>query len=125
MAVVAVAVGLAGCAAGAGVDDDVPSGGFPAVESTQSSAPAEGTASGPGGESSVVLRREGLLDALREAGVPVSESGDREMRAAELACVMVAGGATADDLALLLTEWFTAVSDTKARELSDIVVSHC
>lgn len=43
-------------------------------------------------------RRARYLDALREAGVPVSQSGDAEVLIAEGVCLRLAAGISEDDL---------------------------
>jgi Protein of unknown function (DUF732) len=68
-------------------------------------------------------RRSALLGALREAGFPVSVSGDREVRAAEAACRMVKDGANSDDLGRRLADRYPLISDAKARELAEVVIS--
>ena len=139
---IVVLAGLAGCAGAAGgLADDTPdtrrSGSTPVQTASRSGSPgtaasasvaasksASATTPGVGsGQASPAERRSRLLGALREAGLPVSETGDREVRAAELACGLVKRGADADDLARQFTERYPVIPETKARELAQIVIS--
>ena len=126
LVIVAVLIGLTGCGGGA-----VSARGDPPLKTrndvsqpvtSSRSAPFSSASAGPAGARSTDRRRE-LLAALRQAGVPVSSTGDREIRAAESVCRMVDQGADADELTQKFTEKFPLITRAKARELADIVVS--
>ncbi len=126
LVIVAVLIGLTGCGGGA-----VSARGDPPLKTrndvsqpvtSSRSAPRSSASAGPAGARSTDRRKE-LLAALRQAGVPVSSTGDREIRAAESVCRMVDQGADADELTQKFTERFPLSTRAKARELADIVVS--
>jgi len=135
----AVLIGLTGCGVGA-----VPAEGGPPQKTrndvsqpvtSSRSTPRSSASAGPAGARSTSSpsagpagarstdRRKELLAALRQAGVPVSSTGDREIRAAEMACRMVDQGADADELTRKFTEKIPLITRAKARELADIVIS--
>ena len=126
LVIVAVLIGLTGCGGGT-----VSARGDPPLNTrndvsqpvtSSRSAPFSSANAGPAGARSTDRQRE-LLAALRQAGVPVSSTGDREIRAAESVCRMVDQGADADELTQKFTEKFPLITRAKARELADIVVS--
>ena len=124
--IAAVLIGLTGCGGGAVSargDPPLKTGNDVSQPVTSSrSAPRSSPSADPAGARSTDRRKE-FLDALRKAGVPVSSTGDREIRAAELACRMVDQGADADELTRKFAEMFPLITRAKARELADIVVS--
>jgi len=111
----------------------------PSVEGATRPAPTEAAASGtsrgptasptPAGTDGAETgtadeedKRRAYLSALRKAGLPVSTSGEREVRAARIACRMVARGVSTDDLAKAITARYP-VPEARARRLVQIVVS--
>ena len=129
--IVAVLIGLTGCGVGADsasgdpplkTRNDVSQPVTSSRSAPRSSAPRSSASAGPA-EARSTDRRKELLAALRQAGVPVSSTGDREIRAAESVCRMVDQGADANELTRKLTEMFPLITPAKARELADIVVS--
>lgn len=125
LATIAVLAGLAGCASGAGSSADDATGmerGGPQAAARPGPTSAAAVPVVSHDEASVAERRSQLLDALRQSGLPVSRTGDREVRIADAACRLVNAGLTADDLAGLLTESYPVIPEAKARELARVVV---